>query len=466
MPAHSANCLLLEDPTTEPVNSIEQKRLSHPQKREGPGLCYFHQRFGRATLRCKAPCPFFPSKNGGGSSQPHRLPWQQQQKYPGGPLPLGFYIRNAISSRMILADAGAMHSVFPPSGEDHRRPPDPTTCLTAVNGSAILSYGTNLLSISTLGQRYSWEFIIVDIRAPLLGADFLAHFSLAVNISHKRLLDTQSCQSLPLSPGPKEPDIFSIMPHQHGSLLKEFLEVFKPELRQMPGTPAKHGIYHHIKMKGTPDAREVLTASPAAPSGGQKGLRRDGKDGHMQIGSQPVPVAPEDIPKTTIVTPFKSREEHLRHIWKVLQRPQESGLVVKFDKCTFGVEKVEFLDHEISLEGIRPMSSKVEAVEKFPTPISIRAAVQHFRFLLEGTPFTIWTNHQPLVHTFMKLGDTWCSRQQRHLAAIAEFTCTIKYLPGRKNLAADALSRIEIDSVQLGIDYEDLAYEQAADPET
>ncbi|XP_066963176.1 uncharacterized protein [Macrobrachium rosenbergii] len=93
-------------------------------------------------------------------------------------------------------------------------------------------------------------------------------------------------------------------------------------------------------------------------------------------------------------------------------------------------------------------------------------AVRHFKFLLEGTPFTIYTDHQPLVHTFTKQGDTWSSRQQRHLAAIAEFTCSVKYLPGRKNPVADALSRIELNAVQLGINYEDLAREQAANPET
>ncbi|XP_066940958.1 uncharacterized protein [Macrobrachium rosenbergii] len=153
---------------------------------------------------------------------------------------------------MMLVDTGAMRSVFLPSGEDRRRPLDPTTCLTAANRSPILSYGTKLLSISILGRGYSWEFIITDVRTPLLGADFLTHFSLAVDVDRKCLLDTQSCQSLPLSAGPREPAIRSIAPHQYGSLLKEFPEVFKPELCQMPGTPAKHRIYHYIKIKGPP----------------------------------------------------------------------------------------------------------------------------------------------------------------------------------------------------------------------
>ncbi|XP_066964285.1 uncharacterized protein [Macrobrachium rosenbergii] len=112
--------------------------------------------------------------------------------------------------------------------------------------------GTRLLSISILGRRYTWNFIIADVRAPLLGADFLAHFGLAVDVGHKRLLDTDSRQSLPLAPGPSVPTICSVAPHQYAKLLKEFPDVFKPELCQVPAAPAKHGIYHHIKTKGPP----------------------------------------------------------------------------------------------------------------------------------------------------------------------------------------------------------------------
>ncbi|XP_066969243.1 uncharacterized protein [Macrobrachium rosenbergii] len=153
---------------------------------------------------------------------------------------------------MMLVDTGAIRSIFPPTREDHKRPSDPAAFLMAANWSPIVSYGTRLLSISILGWRYLWKFIVADVRTLLLGADFLAHFGLAVDVGHKCLLDTDSCQSLPLAPEPCVPTICSVAPHLYAQLLREFPDVFKPELCQVPGAPAKHGIYHHIKTKGPP----------------------------------------------------------------------------------------------------------------------------------------------------------------------------------------------------------------------
>ncbi|KAK3871584.1 hypothetical protein Pcinc_023272 [Petrolisthes cinctipes] len=72
----------------------------------------------------------------------------------------------------------------------------------------------------------------------------------------------------------------------------------------------------------------------------------------------------------------------------------------------------------------------------------------------------------PLVHALTRQRDAWSPRQRRHLSAIAEFNCTLTHLPGKKNPVADALSRIEINAVQLGLDYNQLAKEQQQDPET
>ncbi|KAK3896221.1 hypothetical protein Pcinc_000143 [Petrolisthes cinctipes] len=55
--------------------------------------------------------------------------------------------------------------------------------------------------------------------------------------------------------------------------------------------------------------------------------------------------------------------------------------------------------------------------------------------------------------------------RHRHLSAIPEFNCTFKHLPGKKNPGADALSRIEINAVKLGLDYNHFARKQQQDPE-
>ncbi|KAK3880636.1 hypothetical protein Pcinc_014881 [Petrolisthes cinctipes] len=72
----------------------------------------------------------------------------------------------------------------------------------------------------------------------------------------------------------------------------------------------------------------------------------------------------------------------------------------------------------------------------------------------------------PLVSALTRQRDAWCPRQRRHLSAIAEFNCTLIHLLGRKDPVADTLTRIEIDAVQLGLDYNHLAKEQQQDPKT
>jgi hypothetical protein len=67
--------------------------------------------------------------------------------------------------------------------------------------------------------------------------------------------------------------------------------------------------------------------------------------------------------------------------------------------------------------------------------------IRHFRHILEGRDFQLWTDHKPLVTTISRISEPWSARQQRHLAAIAEFTSDLRYLPGTQNVVADALSR-------------------------
>ncbi|WP_353213430.1 reverse transcriptase domain-containing protein, partial [Rhodovarius sp.] len=330
----------------------------------------------------------------------------------------------------------------------------------------------------------------------------------------------------------------------------------------------------------------------------------------LRKGYLQVPVRPSDVAKTAIITPFglweflrmpfglknagmtfqrlmdrvlqgldfvfvylddiliasKDMASHAVHLREVLSRLQEHGLVLNVDKCSFGQPTVEFLGHQVSGQGFRPLATNISALSSFPRPTTVRdlqgflglvnfyrpffpaaakilrpltealkggpacsspvswspemesafltakatlsssaslrfpaencdlvlavdasathvgaalqqqrpcspaweplgffsrkldtaqqkysafdrellaayEAIRHFRHLLEGRCFTIWTDHKPLVSALHRISEPWTARQQRHLSYLAEFTPTLVHIPGSSNVVADTLSR-------------------------
>ena len=114
----------------------------------------------------------------------------------------------------------------------------------------------------------------------------------------------------------------------------------------------------------------------------------------------------------------------------------------------------------------RPM--QLEDAQRSATDRELLAAykaVVHFRHILEGREFTLYTDHRPLIGMMAKVTDNVTAMQARHMAFISTFTTDIRHVQGKDNPVADALSRVEIDSVSLGIDYAALAAAQKRDPE-
>ena len=67
-------------------------------------------------------------------------------------------------------------------------------------------------------------------------------------------------------------------------------------------------------------------------------------------------------------------------------------------------------------------------------------AVEHFEVYLLGQPFTVYTDHQPLVSAFIVgLLARWYLRLARFLPNMK-----LEYKPGATNIVADALSRAPI----------------------
>jgi len=98
--------------------------------------------------------------------------------------------------------------------------------------------------------------------------------------------------------------------------------------------------------------------------------------------------------------------------------------------------------------------------------------IRHFKFMLEGRPFTLYTDHKPLTHALAKAVEPKMARQSRHLSYLAEFTSDIRHISGVDNVMADTLSRPpagEINAVAatlVQVDYEAIAEAQRTFPET
>ena len=95
-----------------------------------------------------------------------------------------FYITDCTNGLRFLVDTGAEVSVIPPSPTD-RKHHESNLSLQAVNNTLITTYGNRLLSLNIgLCRTFQWVFIIADVKNPIIGADFLRHYSLLVDVAH------------------------------------------------------------------------------------------------------------------------------------------------------------------------------------------------------------------------------------------------------------------------------------------
>ena len=182
---------------------------------------------------------------------------------PGVPPSRLFFITDRTSHLRFLVDTGAEVSIVPPSrcGSTY---PSTGPSLQAANQSPIATYGVRPLCLN-LGLRrpFQWTFIVANVKHPILGADFLGHFNLLVDVTHRCLVDnltqlqvhgimTQELSPSPSVPLPDPPDAFT-------ALLAEFPSLLRPP---PPDEPVKHSVTHHIPTTGPPVASRPRRLPP------------------------------------------------------------------------------------------------------------------------------------------------------------------------------------------------------------
>jgi hypothetical protein len=65
-------------------------------------------------------------------------------------------------------------------------------------------------------------------------------------------------------------------------------------------------------------------------------------------------------------------EEHEHHLRTVLEKLAQYQLYTKFSKCEFWLQKVAFLGHVLSAEGVTVDSAKIEAVKEWDQPHNVK----------------------------------------------------------------------------------------------
>ena len=326
-------------------------------------------------------------------------------------------------------------------------------------------------------RSFEQTFYIEKVSQAILRGDFLRHFNLLVDVKGQTLVDPLTSISFTVRPAQGDSTHLAVIQkdHQFADLLKSFPTLNQPYSASLS---VKHYVMHHIETTGPPVHDKACRLAPERYCQAKtefESLMRQGivrssssnwssalhvvpkKNGDIQpcgdyralnshtqmdrysvpniqeFSSQlagstifsriylvkafhQIPVHPDEILKTAIITPFGLFEyikmpcglmiaaqtfqryidevfrglpfcfayiddlliaspdeaSHRQHLHQLLTRLQDYGVQINVDKSELGVTSLTFLGHAVTPAGIAPLHTKCEAIQQF-----LKLSTQH-----------------------------------------------------------------------------------------
>ncbi|GBN38220.1 Transposon Ty3-G Gag-Pol polyprotein [Araneus ventricosus] len=172
-------------------------------------------------------------------------------------------IHDRPSGLNFLVDTGADISVVPPSSAELCKPKSLLNLLAA-NGTKINTYGTRNLSLNIgLRRIFPWSFIIADVSRPILGADFLTHYGIIIDLKSKCLKDQQTTlTSTGKISTDNTPSITALkLSLNFNDLIREYNDIFD-DVERSPIKVQPHNVTHVIQAKGPPVGAKARRLAP------------------------------------------------------------------------------------------------------------------------------------------------------------------------------------------------------------
>ena len=110
-------------------------------------------------------------------------------------------------------------------------------------------------SCSSGSKVYTWNFQLAPVSVPLLGADFLEHFNLLVDIKGPKVVHADYPEDIIICPSSGPQPTFKLVsflstPQQVKKLLEEFPDVLSSD--GFTASKPCHGVRHHLLINPSP----------------------------------------------------------------------------------------------------------------------------------------------------------------------------------------------------------------------